>query len=67
MNHTMSHSLFILIALLLAGSAEAKPSRVDNPLLGYTHLLPSPFTAPGGRMVIGTDLTVILVHNGSTR
>lgn len=27
--------------------------RVENPLFGYTHLLPSPFTPPSGRLQIG--------------
>ena len=30
--------------------------RAENPLLGYTHLLPSPFTIPGGRLVLGTSI-----------
>lgn len=27
---------------------------VENPLFGYTHLLPSPFTLPAGRVILGS-------------
>ncbi len=50
-------NLFLLRAALLVfffkffiPSVEA----VENPLFGYTHLLPSPFTLPAGRVIIGT-------------
>ncbi len=33
-------------------------SSVENPLFGYTHLLPSPFTLPAGRWILGTQLAV---------
>jgi hypothetical protein len=32
--------------------------RVENPLLGYTHMLPSPFTIPAGRLAIGTTVAL---------
>ena len=33
-------------------------SEVANPVFGYTHLLPSPFTMPAGRLAIGTDVAL---------
>lgn len=55
---------FKLIYLILLGFTltivnpiSSKQSRAaENHLFGYTHLLPSPFTLPAGRFVIGTDL-----------
>lgn len=31
-------------------------SRRENPLFGFTHLLPSPYTLPAGRLVLGTEM-----------
>ena len=36
----------------------AGASDVENPLFGYTHLLPSPFTLPAGRLAFGTDVSL---------
>lgn len=36
---------------------EAPAARAgENPLFGYTHLLPSPYTLPAGTLVLGTDV-----------
>jgi hypothetical protein len=45
--------LRVLLVLLLSSSAFA--SDFENPMFGYTHMLPSPFTLPAGRFVLGTD------------
>jgi hypothetical protein len=42
----------LLLPLALARGAEA----YENPLFAYTHLLPSPFTLPGGRLMLGTEI-----------
>ena len=52
-------SLAFLLPLTsaLAAPPQAAPvSRVENPLFGYTHLLPSPFTLPAGRVSLGTSV-----------
>lgn len=33
-------------------------SSVENPLFGYTHLLPSPFTLPAGKWVLGAQTAI---------
>lgn len=38
--------------------SEGRASEVMNPLFGYTHMQPSPFTIQGGKVAIGTDLTI---------
>ncbi len=44
------------LALTQGRPAYAAASRVEveNPLFGYPHLLPSPFTLPGGKLLLGT-------------
>jgi hypothetical protein len=43
--------------LLLLGIVSSSPAwAYENPILGYTHLLPSPYTLPAGRFVLGTDV-----------
>lgn len=37
-------------------SEGARDSAPINALFGYTHLLPSPFTVPAGRLLLGTDV-----------
>jgi hypothetical protein len=44
-----------LLFLLTASGAHASSS-VENPLFGYTHRLPSPFTVPQGHLVLGTEV-----------
>ncbi len=49
----------LLLSVLLISSfpvARAHASQVENPLFGYTHLLPSPFTLPAGRLALGTSV-----------
>jgi hypothetical protein len=46
---------FQLVSQLIAPSRAQAGS---NPLFGYTHLLPSPFTLPAGRFVFGTDIAL---------
>ena len=38
--------------------AEEEPYDNYNPVFGYTHLAPSPFTLQAGKVVFGTDVTV---------
>ncbi|HLD99010.1 MAG TPA: hypothetical protein VJB59_02060 [Bdellovibrionota bacterium] len=47
------------IAMAMQGTPlipAAAASEVENPIFGYTHLLPSPFTLPAGTLVYGTSL-----------
>ncbi|HUP56079.1 MAG TPA: hypothetical protein VM598_01410 [Bdellovibrionota bacterium] len=44
----------LLIAFLIAAPAQA--SQGENPLFARTHMLPSPFTLPGGRLIVGTEV-----------
>lgn len=37
-------------------SSHRSSSRRENPLFGFTHLLPSPYTLPAGRLVLGTEM-----------
>lgn len=48
------------VALLaLLGTLVALPAGAgENPLFGYTHMLPSPFTLPAGRLVVGSDVAL---------
>src|SRR4051812_18509811 len=47
--------LIVLAAIVVSLSRAALASGdSDNPLFGYTHLLPSPFTLPAGRLALGT-------------
>jgi hypothetical protein len=54
--------ILVLGALVSGGMMGSKLARasslVETPLLAYTHLLPSPFTLPGGRFVLGTDVAL---------
>lgn len=36
----------------------ARRVEVENPIFGYTHMLPSPFTVPGGMLLVGTDVVL---------
>src|SRR3954467_8551894 len=47
-------TVLVALALLLVFQP-AMASEVANPLFSRTHMLPSPFTLPGGRIVIGTE------------
>ena len=50
------NQLLTAAGAVLALSAWGLEARaVENPLLAYPHLLPSPFTLPAGRIVLGTD------------
>lgn len=42
--------------------SKARASDYNNPLFAYPHLLPSPFTLPAGRFVIGTSSAVGLTN-----
>ncbi|MBL7715281.1 MAG: hypothetical protein JNL01_07400 [Bdellovibrionales bacterium] len=42
--------------LLCASPTFAASKAVENPVFAYTHLLPSPYTMPAGRLVLGTDI-----------
>jgi hypothetical protein len=56
-----SLALSALFALSLASQGlptRARASTVENPLFGYTHLLPSPFTLPAGRLQLGTQIAL---------
>ncbi len=46
--------LFVIEAAL--GAVPGKAADHENPLFGYTHLLPSPFTLSAGTLVYGTHL-----------
>src|ERR1700733_15114224 len=48
----------ILVSVFLLCSAVVPSARADgpNPIYAYTHLLPSPLTLPGGRLVLGTEV-----------
>ena len=50
-------SVLCLAAACMAGPV-ARASEVANPLFAYTHLLPSPFTVPAGRLSYGTDVAL---------
>lgn len=57
----MAVAAFTLSGALSGSSSQASTRRraaveVENPLFAYTHLLPSPFTLPAGRLVLGTEL-----------
>lgn len=48
---------YVFAAMLIQDSRQSRAaSTYDNPILGYTHLLPSPYTLPAGRFSFGTDL-----------
>ncbi len=50
-------SALLSFVLLAASVAPARASSdVENPLFAYTHLLPSPFTLPAGRLLLGTHV-----------
>lgn len=42
--------------LVVSLGTGAEASQVENPLFAYTHLTPSPFTLPAGRIILGTDV-----------
>jgi hypothetical protein len=49
----------ILLALVLLTASvvpSAQAADETNPLFGYTHLLSTPLTLPGGRIILGTDV-----------
>src|SRR3954471_24473890 len=49
--------LLLVIFFLFNPIGEPKVTEawaVENPLFGYTHLLPSPFTLSAGRVMLGT-------------
>jgi hypothetical protein len=50
-------ALFITLALGSAHAAEDRNTN-ENPLFAYTHMLPSPYNIPGGKLVIGTTSAV---------
>jgi hypothetical protein len=45
----------LLVAVLLGLFSLPQAHAVENPLFGYTHLLPSPFTLPAGKFFIGSS------------
>jgi hypothetical protein len=49
--------LLLSLVLLMGIGSTAQAVNRSNPLFGYTHLLPSPFTLPGGTLVYGTELS----------
>lgn len=51
-----SVNLLAAAALLAFGGNAARASSVENPLYGYSHLLPSPFTLSAGKLVLGTEM-----------
>lgn len=61
-NHRLKESLKKIIQLVLLPTAAlvfsaetVKPVHAaENPMFYYTHMLPSPFTLPAGRLVLGT-------------
>lgn len=52
--------IFALIALLTLTTTDlqAGAKSVSNPLFSYTHILPSPYTMPAGKIYIGTELAI---------
>jgi hypothetical protein len=48
--------ILLIWALLLPSLASA--SQGANPLFAKTHMLPSPFTLPAGRLIIGTEVAL---------
>jgi hypothetical protein len=54
----MKKYLFLWLFLFCLGVLHIRESQastqVENPIFSYTHLLPSPFTVPGGRFYFGT-------------
>src|SRR5271154_3378480 len=46
----------VLLALIYPSVPSAQADDGTNPIYGYTHLLSSPLTLPGGRLVLGTDI-----------
>ena len=48
--------LIVSVLVLAAAAPEARASKVENPQFAYTHMQPSPFTLPAGRLVYGTEL-----------
>jgi hypothetical protein len=51
--------LLLIVALLVRpGARPAQASEGLNPVFSYTHLMPSPFTLPAGRLVFGTDVAL---------
>ena len=51
MNVLKGLGLATIIAIMVPQASFA----VENPLFGYTHLLPSPFTMPAGKLAVGTE------------
>jgi hypothetical protein len=53
-------AIFLTALCAAALSFTARPARAaiayENPLFAFTHLLPSPFTLPAGRLVLGTSV-----------
>lgn len=48
--------LVAAVIVCVVGSSGARAATFENPILGYTHLLPSPYTLPAGKIVLGTDV-----------
>src|SRR5687768_2647508 len=49
-------ALWLLAILTMGIGSPAHAVNRSNPLFGYTHLLPSPFTLRGGTLVYGTEI-----------
>jgi len=47
-----------LISTMMFAQKISHASSYENPLFGYTHLLPSPFTLPAGTLVYGTNVAL---------
>jgi hypothetical protein len=64
MNSLAKGALLSVLALSLVApelaraTVDPEKSRVENPLFGYTHLMPSPFTLPAGRLLLGTEFAL---------
>jgi len=52
----LKHLVAVILCSLSIGLSEARA--FENPLFGYTHMQPSPFTLPGGKFAIGTTMGI---------
>lgn len=57
-NQRLGYWILGMGALLSAGQIQTAHAGGSNPLFGYTHLMPSPYTLPAGRLVFGTDVAL---------
>lgn len=48
--------LAIFLFLSLSFTLTTRAQAYENPMFGYTHLLPSPYTLSAGRLILGTDV-----------